>query len=585
MEDRFKHVIEAFNQAWVELYCPPVKLTVDDRMPKGSRVFSALNGRVLVNPRIIPEGCDPYKYLLWFFRHELAHVHYCPYDARTVYSLEKAAFNVTGDWDLAYLATHLFADLQINVNYLPRRFGEIPYFMKILKKASSLLELLLQEVYVQINPIRKPSSKVLENISKELLAIIWLSKPWHTKVQMIAVVLSKLRGISPNLFSRRRVEKSLRDGVITVREDLLPGSLRSFEEILGEIESVSDAEKFFKQWIKPRLPSGEREKSKRIFEKELASHKERLGKIREGGMGYGEGKQEKTVKSLKKPDRCFALEEPRLPSSLSKPYENINSKIFDDAFWKRLWYKSRAENIIIHYLFESRIRKPVWAVVKYPDDWYIEDDIEDLDLDISLDEGPLIPELTTLKWVEEPAFHGQSLVTGYVPSEITILDASLSMSKIHDEAAIAAFIAYLAAHKAGGRTSTVTFSTRYVSASWDSPSELKEMVLSMAFDEYTVFPIYEVRRLILESGGNCFITIITDCGWQNIEEALPVIEDASNLGHKVVIFLLPGGEYPDKINLLRRCSGVKIYDVKKPEEDLKNLVLLESIKTYKTFLS
>ncbi|MCX8170640.1 MAG: hypothetical protein N3E47_01525 [Candidatus Bathyarchaeota archaeon] len=590
MEDQheyIKYVVEAFNQAWVDLCCPPVRLIVDNGKPKDSGTFIALNGRIRVNPGIIPKGCDPYKYLLWFFRHELTHVHYCPYDARTAYSLEKAAYSVTGDWDFAYLVMHLFADLQININYLPRRFDEIPYFMRIIKNASSLLELLLQEVYLQVNPIRKPSNKALENVSKELLAITLLNKPWHTKVQMMAIALSRLKSIFPGLFSKRRVEKGLRDNVILVREDLLPNSLRSFEEIFGEIERLSDAEKFFKQWIEPRLPPEEREKAERMVKKVLVAHKKGPGKTEEGRRGYGDGEGGKSavVKSLKKPDYGSNLEEPFLPSSLSKPYEKISSKIFDNAFWKRFWYRSRAENIIMHYLSESRVRKPVWAVVKYPDDWYIEDDIEDLDLDISLDEGPLIPEITTLKWVEEPTFHGQSLITGYVPSEITILDSSLSMSKIHDEAAIAAFIAYLAAHKAGGQTSAVTFSTNYVSAGWDSPSELKELVLSMAFDEYTIFPIYEVRRLISENAGSCFIVIITDCGWQNIEEALPVIEDISNLGHKVVIFLLPGGDYPEKINMLRRCPNVKIYNIRKPEEDLKNLVLLESVKTYKTFLS
>jgi len=585
--DFIKCIVDAFNQAWVDLYCPLARLIVDEKMSESSRTLIAFNGRIHVNPRIIPEGCDPYKYLLWFFRHELAHVHYCPYDARTAYSLEKAAYNVTGDWDFAYLITHLFADLQINVNYLPRRFDEIPYFMKIIKKASSLLEFLLQEVYLQINPIRKPSNKTLENISKELLAITLLDKPWHTKVQMMAIALSKLRNIFPSLLSKKRMEKSLQDNVILVRDDLLPGSLRSFEEIFGEIERLTDAEKFFKQWIEPRLPPEEKEKVRRMVEKEWGVHKRGSVKIGESHEKYRGEKRERTdmVKFPEKPGHGFAYEEPHLPSSLSKPYEKISSKIFNDAFWKRFWYRSRAENIIMHYLSESKIRKPVWAVVKYPDDWYIEDDIEDLDLDISLDEGPLMPEITTLKWIEEPTFHGQSLITGYVPSEITILDASLSMSKIHDEAAIAAFIAYLTAHKAGGQTSAITFSTKYVSAPWDSPSELKELVLSMAFDEYTIFPIYEVKRLLSGNMGSCFVVIITDCGWQNIEEALPVIKDISDLGHKVVIFLLPGGEYPDKINLLKRCPNVKIYSIKKPEDELRNLVLLESVKTYKTFLS
>ncbi|MEM1602133.1 MAG: hypothetical protein QXG31_01365 [Candidatus Bathyarchaeia archaeon] len=591
-------VIRIFNQAWIDLNCPPVKVIIDDKASSSSKFFVVNSGKVYVNPKIIPKGCDPNKYLLWLFRHELAHAHYCPYDARTAYSLEKAAYNVTGDWDLAYLATHLFADLQININYLPRRFEEIPYFMKIIRETSSLLDFLLQEVYLQINPIVKPENKTIENISKEFLAITLLDRPWHTKVQMIALTLSRLRNILPRLFSRRRMERSLQDSIILVREDFLPGSLKSFEEILGEVERLSDAEKFFKQWIEPRLPSGEKERVKNMFEREMERYGKRLrrkilvGEKRGGEVGLDaqrEREKEMKAKLLEKPSYGYSPQEPFLPSSLSKPYSSISDKVFERAFWKRYWYRSRAENIIMHYLSESRIRKPVWAVVKYPDDWHIEDDIEELDLDISLDEGPLIPELTTLKWVEEPTSHGQSLITGYVPSEITVLDASLSMMKIHDEAAIAAFIAYLTAHKAGGQTAAITFSTRYVSASWDSPSELKELVLSMSFDEYTIFPIYEIRKLLSESVGNCFIVVITDCGWQNIEEALPAIEDISEHGHKVIIFLLPGGEYPEKIELLKSKTSIKpnirVYDVKNPEEDLKNLVLLESIRTYRTFLS
>lgn len=277
--------------------------------------------------------------------------------------------------------------------------------------------------------------------------------------------------------------------------------------------------------------------------------------------------------------------EPELPSTLSKPYEKISSDLFDEAFWRRYWYKSRAERALIRYLSENPHRKPVWAVMKYPDDWYIEDDIEELDIDVSLDEGPLIPEITTLKWVEEPMFHGQSLVTGFAPSEITVLDASLSMSKIHEAAAIAAFIAYLSARKAGGRTCTLTFSTKYVSADWNSPEELKELVLSMAFDEYTIFPIYEVKRLISKNVGNCFLVVITDGGWQNVEEAVPMLGEIAEAGHKIVIFLLPGGKYPEKINFMKKKSYLKIYNVNKPERDLQNLVLSESIKVYRALLA
>ncbi|MBS7607054.1 MAG: hypothetical protein QW502_03325 [Candidatus Bathyarchaeia archaeon] len=595
MRQQIEKIIEIFNQAWLELYCPPVRLIIEDERGKsGSRaLFSAINGEARVRLNVIPKGCDPYKYLLWHFRHELAHAHYCPYDLRTAYSLEKAAYSVVGDWDIAYLATHLFADLQININYLPRRFGEIPYFMRILRgEYPSLLERLLHEIYLYINPIVKPSNNILGDISKEILAVTLLDRPWHTKVQMIAIILTKLKVRHPRLFSKREIEKYLRDNPIPVREDLMPDSMRSLEEVFGGISSSSDAEKFFKQWIEPRLPPEEKEKITKIIKERMRVLKstskvkgEETGKLREKKLGGG--RLEDKMRSVEKPgiyDRLMG-EEPLLPSSLSKPYEKIPSSILNEAFWKRYWYRSRAERTLMRYLSENPTRRPVWAVVKYPDDWYIEDEIEDLDIDVSLDEGPLIPEVTTLKWIEEPTFYGQSLVTGFVPSEITVLDASLSMQNIHDEAAIAAFIAYLSAHKAGGQTAAITFSTGYVSAGWSDPSDVKELTLSMKFDEYTVFPIYEVKRLISERPENCFIVTITDGGWQNIDEAIPMLERIADSGHKIAIFLLPGGEYPERIKLIKRSPYLKVYEVKRPEADLQCMVLSESIRTYRTFLT
>jgi len=590
-------IAKIFNQAWLELHCPPVKLRVggkSDGGPRGPAAIYAVNGEVYVRPDIVPRGCDPHKYLLWYFRHELAHAHYCPYDLKTAYSLEKAAYSVTGNWDLAYLATHLFADLQVNINYLPRKFGELPYFMKVLRNYyTSILDYLLYEVYLHINPISKPSSKAIENVTKEMLAIILLDKPWHSKVQMLAITLTKLKTIRPSLFFPRRMREHLIRNPLMLREDLLPGSLKSFEEIFGSVSTPSDAREFFRQWIEPRLPPEEKEKVKKMMEGKLSSHKTKVraeSDKKEAAAGKRESEKKQggrvgdNVRRLEFFGGDFG-EEPRLPSSLSKPYEKIPSDIFNEAFWKRYWYKSRAERILMRYLSENPIRRPVWAVVKYPDDWYIEDEIEDLDIDVSLDEGPLIPEVTTLRWVEEPTYHGQSLIIGFVPSAIIILDASLSMLQIHDDAAIAAFIAYLSARRSGGQTSAITFSTKYVSADWSSPEELKELVLSMAFNEYTIFPINEVGRLVFDKPENCFITIITDGGWQNIDEAIPFLERMADLGHKIVIFLLPGGKYPDKVKAIKSSPNLRVYNVVRPEADLQGMVLSESVKTYKAFLS
>lgn len=574
-----EEIIRIFNQVWREMHCPLVTLKIVDDS-KDSNIFSIVNGEVYIKPNIVPRGCDPQKYLLWLFRHELAHVHHCPYDLRTAYSLEKAAYDVVGNWDLAYLATHLFADLQININYLPRRFAEIPYFMRVLRGGRlSLLEQLLQEVYLLINPITASSNKNLRGAAKEILAVMLIDRPWHSKVQVLAVILNKLRSLYPHAFSEEKIEKYIRKNVLRVREDFLPNSLKIFfEEVFGGISNASDAEKFFKQWIKPRLSLKEKEKIFEMIKERVEMYGGKGKRLGEEGKSFKERINEDFGKTLNE-----GFEEPLLPTSLSSMYRKIPREVFDEAFWKRFWYRSRAEKIIMHYLSENPSKKPVWALVKYPDDWYIEDDIEDLDVDISLDEGPLIPEVTTLKWIEEPASHGQSLVMGFIPSEITVLDASLSMSKIHDDAATTAFIAYLSARKAGGETAVITFSTKYFSADWNSPEDLKEIVLSMNFKGYTIFPAYEIERIVSERIGNMFIVIITDGGWQNINEAAPKLEKIADFGHKIVIFLLPGGEYPDKIAALKKKSRFRIYEVDKPE-DLQNLVLLEAAQTYRFFL-
>ena len=57
-------IIEIFNQAWVELYCPPVRLSLvgeeeDEERPLSPAPFSVLNGTVYLKPNIVPKGCDP----------------------------------------------------------------------------------------------------------------------------------------------------------------------------------------------------------------------------------------------------------------------------------------------------------------------------------------------------------------------------------------------------------------------------------------------------------------------------------------------------------------------------------------------
>lgn len=591
------NIVDIFNQAWSELYCPPVRLLLlpevaKENIPLSPAPFSVLNGTIFIKPEIVPRGCDPVKFLLWYFRHEMAHVHNCPYDMKTAYSLERAAYKVVGDWNLAYLATHIFADLQINLNYLPRRFNELPYIIKIVGRENrSLLDEILEGVYFNLRPSMKPRYKEVAEAGRELVTVMRLNMTWHSKVQMITLILRRLKSKCPKLFSKRKIAKLAIEHPIRIREDFLPNSIKQIGETFGTIFDEEEAREFFKHWLEPRLGGEKKKKMEKMLKKLIKVSREekkgeQAGSEKKGEeKEEGEGESESSLTRSLKPSSNLIGEEPRLSTSISKAYEKIDSRRIDEAFWKRFWYRSRAEKVIVQYLSESPSRKPVWAVAKYPDQWYVEDDIEDLDVETSLDEGPLIPEVTTLRWIEEPATQGQSLITGFVPSAITVLDSSRSMTKTHDLAATAAFIVHLSAHRAGGRTSVVNFSTNYLSAGWDAPLDFKEFALSLSFDEFTVFPAYEVMRLAHSNMGTCFIVVITDGGWQNLEEAVKLLERIADLGHKIFIFQLPGGDYLDRIKFMKRSSLIRVHKVDRPERDLQSLVLSESIKTYRRYLT
>lgn len=596
------HITQLFNQARTELYCPPCRLVLEgEKKVAFPSPLSVVNGLVSFRPGLVPQGSDRERFLLWYFRHELAHVHHCPYDIRTAYDLERSAYETVRQWNLSYLATYIFSELQVNLNYLPRRFHEIPYSIQALRSQRPRgLEQILYEAYKQVLPeMGRPSGGAVAEAAREICIVVRSTRPWnwHTKVQMISMILERLRARNQRLFSEGKMQRFIREHPIQVREDYYPDSARMFAETYGTISDQETAHEFFEQWIEPRIPKEKGKDAKKALKKKIRIQKWKRRRKKKKGGGRGEGEPSHMLGGLKpegkpkpeetgrgKPTGELSGGEPRLSTSLSRPYRRFGSKVLDEAYWKRYWYRSRAEKTLIRYLAESPSRRPVWAVMRYPDEWYIEDEIEDLDIEMSLDEGSLLPEVTTRKWVKEPTSQGQSVISGFVPSAITVLDTSLSMSKIHDTAATAAFITYLSARNAGGQTSALTFSTRYAAANWGDLEETKEMVLSMAFDEFTVFPAYEVMNLASKAAGNCFILVITDGGWQNIDEAIPLVQRVADRGHKVFIFLLPGGEYPERIEKIKRSPELKVYKVKNPERDLQGLVLSKTMKTYETFL-
>jgi len=62
-------VLRLFNQAWSELYCPPVKLSIIEKKKKSDyeAKFAVVDGTVYLKPDIVPRGADPEKYLLCIF--------------------------------------------------------------------------------------------------------------------------------------------------------------------------------------------------------------------------------------------------------------------------------------------------------------------------------------------------------------------------------------------------------------------------------------------------------------------------------------------------------------------------------------
>ncbi|HDM88886.1 MAG TPA: VWA domain-containing protein [Candidatus Bathyarchaeota archaeon] len=579
MNKRKIDLVEIFNQAWSELYCPPVRLSiVDESGDSDGCLFTVANGIIYLSPKRIPRGVDPERYLLWFFRHQLAHIHHCPYDIKTAYSLERAAYRIINNWDLAYLAMRIFSEVQVDLRYLPSKYGELPYHVRIVgREDSGLFGRIMDAIYLCVNPAFKIENLNLAEAAREIIFISHLERPWHLKVQMIASVLGRLMRMEPRLFSKREIKKSIRSETLYVREDFLNSTIERILETYGLVRDEDEAQRFFEQWLRPRLPSDENERLKKTLSLNLRGSKRILKDLKV------EKKDSKPAK--KRPAIGGDLKgEPHLSVSSSKPYEKIRERL-DEILWRRYWFKSRAQQAIIEYITESRRRRPAWSIMRYPDEWYIEDDIEELDLEASLEEGPIIPEVTTLRWIEEPTPYGQSFSSGFVPSAIIVLDASLSMIEAHNEAAVAAFIAYLSARRSGGETAVITFSTGFASADWRSPDEVKELILSMRFDEFTIFPLHEIRRFISEKAEPCFIVVITDGGWQNLDEAIPFLEDLSDLGHRIAIFLIKGGEYSDRIDSIRRIPNLQIYSVTDPERDLNGLVLSETMKSYGRFLT
>ncbi|MEM2427871.1 MAG: vWA domain-containing protein [Candidatus Bathyarchaeia archaeon] len=560
---------EVFAKVKSELFFPPLQFKLNDKLNIPVKV---LNGELNVNPVLLSKSKDPYRLLLWLLRHTLAHMHYCPYDAKTAYYLQKIAYSILRDSRLAYTAVAMFSDFQVDCIYLKNRYDETPYHLRDNLSRCKLvgLEQLIFAVYREFYPdlIYKPVDDEVEILGRLLADSIKPPKSWVSKIKAISAVLLRAE-MQEN---KRTLKKPSNDRLglryIPLIEDAYPDSVKRISQVLSNIENERDAKTFYEVWIKPRM--GE-EDVKKISDKirdalrksEEAEHiytSKEPGKAYKAAAGRGHGK--------------FTL-----PTSIGKLLEKIPLDI-KDLLWRRLWYRARAENILITYLASRGEVKPTWTIQSYPEEWYVEDDIESLDIEASLDEGPMIPEVTTVKWHMRAAGRGGELHTNIIPSVLVVLDTSYSMSNILDKVSIAGFIAYLSAKWAGGNTAVVNFSTNHVVADWSVDDDFKELVLSSKFRELTIMPTKTIGKLLNMAREQCFVVVITDGGWQNFKEALEDLKAFGNRGHRISVFYIKDWDYPEEVKALVKAPYINVYPVNDPVRDLEGLILSEVTSIY-----
>ncbi|MEM1508814.1 MAG: hypothetical protein QW291_05985 [Thermofilaceae archaeon] len=551
----YKEITELFDRARSEMYIPPI--TSDVTITRGS-VEIDIKGNVarLKIPEEILYDPEGGPILLWYFRHNLAHMHYCPYNLRTIQTLAKAAFQEVKSWSIAHNAVKVFADLQIDLLYLPLKYGQAPLhiFYEFESKPKGLDEFryaAYKRLFGKMLKMHKidPDASFYGTIASE---VILSSRSWISKIKIIAALLKKLQALN----KLKRLESSTGRNT-PLYEDLEADMLNEASIAMSGV-SKEEARELYRHWIKHRVNIKEIEKK---FE----------------GITKGQGSEK--VSEIEVKTEKGTGEEPELPSTLSKPLSKFSSA--EDAVWKALWYKARAQELIIEY--GGYRRGGTWAVYAYPDLWLVEDDLEDLDVEASLEEGSLIPEETTLKAVNLPSPAGEIIIQEQVPAVLVVLDTSRSMLGAIDDAAIAAFAAYLNAKKAGGKVAIVNFSTKYIAVGWEEQDFWKELALSISQGELTILPLGAIKILVneLEHGESAFIVLVTDCGWQNLREALGFLENLASKGHNVVVFHIEGWKYPKSLEAVSRIPNLTFYRVRDPSL-LRYLVLSELKRSIST---
>ncbi|MEM2739786.1 MAG: hypothetical protein QXQ29_03190, partial [Candidatus Bathyarchaeia archaeon] len=439
IEYLLKDAIEAYRQAFQELFQPPCSFlgTVGKGWIEG---LSSIKGFVGIPVEQALRADNPKLYLLWYYRHTLSHAHYCPYDIATADLLYRSALEVIPSRAIAKLALTLFSDIQVDCVYLPARFEEDPYHVLVDLSTGELKPPfdLYYAVYRFFHPKIKGRklSEELEVYGGMIAGVIVQPKTWVAKVRDIAAILYRFGWYKGGLYDSRVIDR-MRKMPIILREDLGDrGVDRIAEEALGKAKNREEARALYEEWIKPRLTG----------DKKLAGRRNRLE--RSGGRISAAG----------------GAREPRIPTRYSRLLRKLNRDKLEEALWLRYWYKARALASILEYsmyIGEKGIRVKDDA---YPVEWSIEDEIEDLDIEASVDEGRLRLEVNTTKWIQTELQGGAIPKEGVSPYVVVVLDTSSSMTSAYDPASIAGFIAYINAVRNGGKASIVNFSSKYLEA-------------------------------------------------------------------------------------------------------------------------
>ncbi len=564
-----------FNRARVEMFLPALKFSYEI---KGNTSFKTSIKQASVSvtiPRELLERSDAEEILLWSFRHILAHVHYCPYDIKTARELEELVrkeLRGTPLLEHAHSILWLFADLQIDLVYLPMNFSPSPHHLKyIYRKEPRGMELLKYSVYRVVYEDFVPEYEVdplVSSYARYVAKTILTPRPWNSKIVMLTRIIKRflnVRSLDMNKLTFMETHLPLKEDV---KNDGSSGLLKAGALISDE----SEARSFFREWVAPRLKEQINDLFRRTNEV-----------LKKGKEVSKESLMEKLRSLLSGTPLDESGKEPVLRTRMSKPMTHMSRKQFMESLWRCFWYKAIAEDTVMKFMMKRGLPRPTWTILSYPDEWTAEDDIEELDIEGSAEEGPLIPEVTTIRWIRRGSLSGHELSLRFAPSVMVVLDSSRSMMSSFNNAAIAAFIAYLSAKKAGGRTSVIVFSTKYLLGDWDAADDVKEILLSTRLGEYTILPTHVMLHLVTRLSEPVFIIIITDGGWQNFDEAISDLKKIAEMGHEIVILHLYGWKYPEKVSRLSSLDFIRFYHIDDPKE-LKNIALEESYQKYGLFL-